>query len=393
FVRPFDLSMAPLIRVGLINIAGPGAKPTQHLLVDRHHIISDGFSRQILRQDFMRLQRNEELPPLRIQYKDYSEWWKGEGGTGKQEQQESYWLKQFEKKIPVLDLPTDYPRPTVQSFDGDRDFFEISASGTAALTKIALEKGTTLYMVLLTIFNIFLSKLSGQEDIVVGTAVAGRRHTDLEKLIGMFVNTLPIRNYPENGKTFAQLLHNVTNTTFPAFENQEYPFEELVDRVAVNRDTSRNPLFDTMFNLNNVTENTGDGSEKDRVLEEKEINEKSSTFEQDNIMPVSKFDMTLTAVQNRGILELSFEYCIRLFKKETILRFITYFEKILSAVIEDPEVKPSQIEIVSEKEKKKILYEFNNTGTETGFPSDETIHRLFEKQVEKTPYAVAVAGP
>ncbi|MCP4157470.1 MAG: AMP-binding protein, partial [bacterium] len=389
FVRPFDLTQAPLIRVGLINTAVHAGEtsPTQLLLVDRHHIVSDGVSRRILRRDFMRLHRNEDLPGLRIQYKDYSQWWKGERGTEKLEQQESYWLKRFEEEIPVLDLPTDYPRPVVRSFEGDMESFEISASNISELTAIAFENGTTLYMVQLTIFNVFLSKLSGREDIVVGTAVAGRRHSDLEKLIGMFVNTLPMRNYPESGKTFEQLLHDVTKTTLPAFDNQEYPFEELVDKMELNRDTSRNPLFDTMLNLDNVSDDPGGETPGDG---DREPGKKDS--QQDNIMPVSKFDMTLSAGKNRGILNCSLEYCTRLFKKETILRFIAYFEKILSAAVENPAIKLSQIEILSEEEKKRVLYDFNDSGTENGFTTEKTLQRLFEEQVEKTPDSAALSG-
>ncbi|MCP4158035.1 MAG: hypothetical protein GY757_60565, partial [bacterium] len=176
-----------------------------------------------------------ELPPLRIQYKDYSQWQHSEKEKGNIKNQETYWLKQFEDEIPVLELPLDYPRPAIQSFEGDSVNFALTGDETKALKMMALSTGTTVFMVLLSVYNTLLAKLGNPEDIIVGTPVAGRRHADLEKIIGMFVNTLALRNFPEGEKTFNEFLTEVKGRTLDAFENQEYQFEELVDKVSVNR--------------------------------------------------------------------------------------------------------------------------------------------------------------
>ncbi|MCP5054682.1 MAG: AMP-binding protein, partial [bacterium] len=232
FVRPFDLSVAPLLRVGLER-----TRENQYtLLVDMHHIISDGVSHQVLIEDFTALYTGESLLPLRLQYKDYSRWQAAWKGTEMLQKQETFWLRQFEQEIPVPDLPTDYPRPAIQSFEGGISRFEISPGNTRALKEIAVKEGASLYMILLALINILLSKLSNQEEIVIGTAIAGRKHADLEKIIGMFVNTLALLNSPNGGKTFLQFLNELKDRTLEAFENQEYQFEDLVDRVAVNRD-------------------------------------------------------------------------------------------------------------------------------------------------------------
>ncbi|UCH98200.1 MAG: non-ribosomal peptide synthetase, partial [Candidatus Aminicenantes bacterium] len=175
FIRPFDLSQTPLLRVGLIK-----EEEKKHILmVDMHHITSDGISAEVFIREFMSLYEGEELPGLRIQYKDFSRWQNSEAHQKALKNQEQYWLEQMKEEIPYLNLPTDFTRPAIQSFEGSTLPFEISGPEAAALKTLALEKGTTLFMVLLTIYNIFLFKLSSQEDILIGTPVAGRRHVDL----------------------------------------------------------------------------------------------------------------------------------------------------------------------------------------------------------------------
>ncbi|PWI59106.1 plipastatin synthetase, partial [Bacillus subtilis] len=160
--------------------------------------------------------------------------------------QEAYWLKQLEGELPVLDLPADYARPPVRSFAGDKVSFTLDQEVASGLHKLARENGSTLYMVLLAAYTAFLSRLSGQEDIIVGSPIAGRPHKDLEPILGMFVNTLALRTRPEGGKPFVQYLQEVRETALEAFEHQDYPFEELVDKLELTRDMSRNPVFDAM---------------------------------------------------------------------------------------------------------------------------------------------------
>jgi hypothetical protein len=257
FIRPFDLSSAPLLRVGLIELPHTPAALHGHssqegkerqyiLMVDMHHIIGDGVSMEILNREFMALYRGEGLAPLPIQYKDYTQWQTGKEIEERIKSQEDYWLKMFSHEIPLLNLPFDYPRPAIQSFAGSRVSFNIGEKEAAVLNKLAFEQGGTLYMVLFTVFIVLLSKLSGQEDIIVGTAVANRLHADLQGIIGMFANTLALRNRVDGESPFKELLSQVKSRVLKAFENQAYPFEKLVEKVAVNRDASRNPLFDVM---------------------------------------------------------------------------------------------------------------------------------------------------
>ncbi|MGE5340424.1 MAG: amino acid adenylation domain-containing protein [Candidatus Omnitrophota bacterium] len=370
---PFDLSKAPLIRVGLIEIEDKMSL----LAVDMHHIISDGTSMNIVVQDFMALYRGEDLPEFQIQYKDFSEWQKRENQCELLKQQEAFWLNEFEGEIPVLDLPLDFSRPSVQSFEGRNIHFELDKGTTVVLKTLALETGTTLYMVLLALYNIFLSKVSNQEDIVIGSPIAGRRHSDLEKVVGMFVNTLALRNSLLGEKPFIGFLEEVKGNTLRAFENQEYPYEELVERVVINRDTGRNPLFDTMFILQNTD------------MQELEIpGLKLTTYEYEN--KISKFDLTLSGIEVRDKILFTFEYCNRLFKSETIEQFIVYFKNIINGVITDKDRRISDFEIITKEEKNRILYDFNDTETE--YPKEKTIYQLFEEQAARTPDYLALIG-
>ncbi|HLP59694.1 MAG TPA: amino acid adenylation domain-containing protein [Candidatus Deferrimicrobium sp.] len=373
FFGPFDLSRAPLIRAGLIREEGK-----RHILiVDMHHIITDGVSQKLLKQDFMSLYKGEELPSLRLQYKDFAGWQNCNKEREEFKRQELYWLKEFVGEIPVLNIPTDYPRPLMQSFEGNRVDFEIAAEETRALNELALKAGATLFMVLAAVLNILLSRLSGREDIIIGAPVAGRRHADLEKIIGMFVNSLAIRNYPAGEKSFTGFLKELKERTLAAFENQEYQFEDLVEKVVINRDTGRNPLFDVLFVVQDIERLPGDVVEKGAV-------------ENGKINRVSKFDLEITALEVGQGLKILFGYCTKLFKKETIERFIIYLKKILLAVVKEPGIRLSEIEIISEEEKTRILFDFNNTGKD--YPKDKTIHQLFEEQVERTPDHIVFVG-
>jgi amino acid adenylation domain-containing protein len=373
FLGPFDLSQAPLLRVRLIKT---GQK--QHILmVDMHHIVSDGVSHQLLIKDFAALYNSEEVPLLKLQYKDYAAWQHKEKQKQSLKQQENYWLKAFEQEVPIPGIPTDYPRPAIQTFAGSAISFELSSEKTSALNKIAREENSTLFMILLATYSIFLAKICGQDDIVIGTPVAGRRHTDLEQIMGMFVNTLALRNYPRGEQTVAEFLEEVKKTTLEAFENQDYQFEELVDKISINRDLSHNPLFDTIFALQNVSRQEPDFP----GLKIKPYIQQSQT---------AKFDLTLSGLESEDSLVFVLEYSTKLFKEETIKRFSAYFDHIVSCVLKGIEQKISSLELIPGEEKKKILLEYNATGT--GYPKDKTIHELFADQVERTPDRIAVIG-
>jgi tyrocidine synthetase-3 len=377
FTRPFDLSHSSLLRVGLIK-----EQEQKHILmVDMHHIITDGISINLFIREAMELYSGGKLSPLRLQYKDYAEWQVGDRQKKAIKRQEEYWMRQFAEEVPVLNLPLDYPRPKVQSFEGAVLSFELPRGLTRSINQMILDTGATLYMVLLAIYNILLSKLSGQEDIVVGTPIAARRHADLERIIGMFVNTLAPRNYPNSEKTAREFLEEIKESTLQAFENQEYQFEDLVEKVFVHRDTSRNPIFDTMFALQNMETQTDEIAADVFPL-------KISPYEID--YHTAKFDLTLTCFEEGGKLFCFFEYCTKLFKRDAIERFIIYFQQVLSAVLENPHQKIYQIEIITPEEKQRILYEFNDTAA--SYPNNKTLHQLFEEQEERIPDHVALIG-
>ncbi len=318
FVRPFNLEEAPLMRVGFIELGAD-----EHILiVDMHHIITDGTSLAITRREFMSLYAGEKLLPLKIQYKDFSEWQNSPEQQEKLEQQEKYWLEQFAEKPPVLNLPYDFDRPAMPKQVGKVEVFEISQEEASQLYKILLDQEVTMYMLLLAIYNIFLARLSGLEDIVVGSPTAGRIHADLEPLIGMFINTLPLRNYPSGEKSFKDFLLEVKDCTIGAFENQGYQFEDLVSKLNIEQENRRNPLFDAAFTVQNmgmpnieIPGLTLGGYEYERGI--------------------SKFDLSLMAYELDGRLVFTLEYSTELFSAGKIERFIEYFKDIVTAVVAD----------------------------------------------------------
>jgi amino acid adenylation domain-containing protein/thioester reductase-like protein/non-ribosomal peptide synthase protein (TIGR01720 family) len=377
FVRPFDLSKAPLLRVGLINIA----QTLQILMVDIHHIVADGVTLVLLVDEIWGLYDGKELPSLPIQYKDYAEWSNSEEQLKRVYSHEDFWIKEFEGEISPLNLPTDYPRPAKMTFEGDSLHFEFSIEQTRALNHIAQEQGTTLYMVLLALYNVLLSKLSSQEEIIIGTVTAGRNHAELQNIIGMFVETLAVRNFPIGEKTFKTFLHEVKERSLSALEHQEYPFEELVKKVATRQDTSRNPLFDVVFNLEN---------ESDQIESLLEILMLDKFNPYRFQIKKSKFDMTLVGIEAEYGLQFSLEYNTSLFKANTVERFIRYFKTIVDSACRNIDREINLIEFVPELEKNLVLYQFNNTDSD--YPREKTIHELIEEQVLKTPDNEVIVG-
>jgi tyrocidine synthetase III len=371
FVQPFNLNKAPLLRVGLIELP-------QHewlLMVDMHHIITDGVSQSLLVRDFTSLYNKEPLPALQLQYKDYAEWQQSEKQQKKTAEQKEFWLQQFAELPPVLELPTDFSRPMVQEHIGGVESFSLSVAESRGLKLMAEAEGATLFMVLLSAYNILLARLSNQEDIVIGTPVAGRQHADLENIVGLFVNTLPLRNYPKGNLNFRELLGAVKAVTLAAFENQEYQYEELIDELKVERDMSRNPLFDTMFSYQNFEET---------ALEIPGVGLESY----DNHHMLSKFDITLAAGGDGENFVFDLVYSTALFRAETIRKFADYFKRIISAVVADANIKIADIDILSAEERTQLLLDFNDTKAD--YPTDRTLTDLFEEQVLKTPFNKAL---
>ncbi len=371
FVKPYDLTKAPLLRVGLVDCGNNIYK----MILDMHHIISDGVSMNILAKDFISLYEGKELTNLRVQYKDFTVWQNQFFQSNLIKKQEKFWTNMFADEIPVLNMSYDYLRPPVLRFAADRVTFDLNRELSSKLNLLASQQGGTLYMLLLASYNILLSKYTGQEDIIIGSPIAGRRHVDLEPIIGMFVNTLAMRNYPVGEKTFVDFLEEVKNNTLQAFENQDYQFEELVEKLELGRDLGRNPLFDTMFVLQN------EGS-----AELVTSNLKMSV--EDFFNEVTKFDMTLTVIETSEGIRFDIHYMINLFKKTTMENFARHFKNILYQIVNNSESTLSEMEMLSEDEKEMVLYKFNDT--KAAYPAEQTIIQLFESQVSKTPEAVAL---
>jgi amino acid adenylation domain-containing protein len=371
FIRPFDLGTAPLLRVRLVSCG-----ENRHvLLFDMHHIISDGASINILAEELSRLYAGIPLPELPVSYKDYAAWHNALLKSDRMKKQEAYWLGKFSDEIPVLNMPADYPRPAVRSNRGDTLHYQLDGALVGAVRKLATETGTTLFMLLLAAYSVLLSRYTGQEDIVIGTPVEGRRHAELRGLLGMFVNTLAIRSTPSGDKTFLEFLSEIRGDLLEAYDNQDYPFEELVEKAGVKRDVSRNPLFDTMFILQNMD-----------LAELSAGDITARMFKHDG--KTAKFDLAFEAAEKDGGINVSVEYCTDLFRRETIGRLVAHYECLLRDIAASPSKKLMDLEIMPEAERRRLLVDFNDTQAE--YPRDKTIHRLFEEQAGKTPDSVAL---
>ncbi|QBG54733.1 non-ribosomal peptide synthetase [Bacillus amyloliquefaciens] len=372
FIRPFRLDQLPLVRTGLVKLA----EHDHLLLFDMHHIISDGASVGVLIDELSRLYGGETLEPLRIHYKDYAVWQQTFIESEQYRKQEEHWLQELDGELPVLTLPADYSRPAVQTFEGDKLVFSLTEEQTSALRGLAKQTDSTMYMVLLASYSAFLSKLSGQHDIIVGSPVAGRSHADLANVIGVFVNTLALRTYPEADKTFADYLEEVKQTALRAFDAQDYPLEDLLQKVEVQRDTSRNPLFDAVFSMQNA-------NAEDLVMEGIEL--KHHPFDR----KTAKFDLTMTADDTDGGLTFVLEYNTALFKPETAETWKHYWLHLLEAAAENPAAKLSELSLVNETEKQALLNAWK--GKTLSVPWDKTVHRLFEETAARHTDRPAVA--
>ncbi|MFE9278824.1 amino acid adenylation domain-containing protein [Paenibacillus glucanolyticus] len=318
FIRPFDLGSLPLFRAGLI----PLGEERHLLLLDFHHIITDGVSVSVLLQELTTLYGGGELPELDIQYRDYTVWQEEQIGSEAYMGHERYWLEAFEGALPTLELKSALPRPQLQSFEGGLINFRLDEELTLQIKAFARERGTTLYTVLLGAYAMLLSKWSGAEDIIIGTPVAGRNHAGLEGLIGMFVNTVAIRSFPESYRTVGDYLSELHEDVLRALEHQNYPFEDLVQKLGIDQDRSRNPLFDTMFILQNI----------DRVA----YRSGGIEFDPKEFDPgVSKFDLTLEALEQDGRIDFALEYATSLFREETVRALSHDYAVILRALVED----------------------------------------------------------
>jgi hypothetical protein len=351
FVSPFNLAEAPLMRVGLLKVSN-----REHLLMlDVHHIVIDGVSMDILMEEFSLLYREEELKELRLQYKDFSQWHNKQIESGEIKTQETYWLKVYEGDLPVLNLPVDFQGSAEVSFEGSSLTMEIEESLAIRIKNKVKELKTTLNIFFLTVYYILLAKYTGDEDIVVGNVIAGRRHPDLQPIIGFFVNMLAIRNRPAENKTFGDFLGEVRESAVHAYENQGYPFEELVGKLEIQREAGRHPLVETVFTL---VENH---SPPEAIMEEKIEVLRVKPFEFKN--RVSHFDLLLQVAVYGDSMSVMFEYANTLFKPKTIENMLKHYVEILEQMTENENKEVTLKEI-------NISHDFIITNPNTGILKD-----------------------
>jgi amino acid adenylation domain-containing protein len=376
--RPFDLSRGPLVRAALLRLG----EDEHQLLLTMHHIISDGWSVGVMISEMAALYeayaagRPAALPPLAIQYRDFAVWQR-EWLSGEQlERQLAYWREALGGAPPALVLPTDRPRPPVQSFRGAMLEREIGPGLTRGLSELGRGRGVTLYMTLLAAFKTLLYRYTGQEDVVVGTPVANRNRVEVENLIGFFVNTLVLRTRLAPDLTFARLLGRVREVTLGAFAHQDVPFEKLVEELQPERDTSRTPLFQVMFSLQNAP------------LPSRQLGEVLMRLTDDETR-WSQFDLTIDLMERDDAIVCALEFNTDLFDHETAERMLGHYLRLLEEVAADPHRTLLGLPLLTERERGQLLVEWNDTARE--YPRDRCIHELFEEQAGRRPEAVALA--
>ncbi|HZE68262.1 MAG TPA: amino acid adenylation domain-containing protein [Pyrinomonadaceae bacterium] len=376
--RPFDLSRDHPLRAVLVRI-----EDDDHwLLLTMHHIVSDGWSMGILRRELSSIyeaiatNQRIDLSELPVQYADFAEWQR-EWLQGKVlEEQLGYWLKSLAGAPSVLKLPTDHPRPARQSFQGASLSLKLSQKLSRALGEFSQREGVTLFMTTLAAFQTLLFRYTGQEDIVVGTPIAGRNRVEIESLIGFFVNTLALRTNVSGNPTFRQLLGRVREVALGAYAHQDLPFEKLVEELNPERDVSHSPVFQVIFGMQNAPREmpTLSGLTITRVA---------------LASRTAKFDLTLFLSETASGLNCWLEYNTDLFEETTISRMLGHFERLLEGIVADPERPILQLPLLTNAERTQLLTERN--GTHADFPR-EPIHKVFERQVELTPNSIAVVS-
>jgi amino acid adenylation domain-containing protein len=375
--RPFNFASDLMLRGCLLQI-----DEQEHiLLLVMHHIASDGWSMGILWQQLAELYQaflsNQPNPiaELPIQYADYAvwqrQWLKGEV----LENQLHYWKQQLAGAAPVIELPTDRPRPPIQSYQGKKQAFTLPQNLSQSLQKLSQQEGVTMFMTLLAALQTLLYRYSGQEDILVGSAIAGRNHAELEGLIGFFVNTLVLRSHLGGNPTFRDLLAQVRTVALDAYAHSDLPFEKLVEELQPERSLSHHPLFQVMFVLQNAF-NQG--------LQLPGIS--LTSLELDSCR--AKFDLTLELQETADGIKGTIEYNTDLFDPATINRMLGHFQSLLAGIVAHPEQPISELPLLTPAEHHQLLQEWNNT--QTNYPPRQCIHQLFEAQVETTPDAVAI---
>jgi amino acid adenylation domain-containing protein len=376
--EPFDLNTGPLFKAKLLQLS----EHKNVLIINMHHIITDGWSMGVFKREWEHVYSafaagyTPNLSPLPIQYSDYAAWQRNWLQGEILSSQENYWKQQLGDAPQLLDLPTDYPRPAQQSYQGGREEYSLSYEVTQRLKAISQQQGVTLFMTLLTAFSILLSRYSRQEDLCIGSAIANRTHNNTEGLIGFFVNTLVLQSKVKPEQSFSELLQQTRQTCLDAYAHQDIPFEYLVEQLQPERSLSYNPLFQVMMVLQNTQE-----AGKDVSLPGLDI----QYLEQS--LPFAKFDLTLHFSERGNQLHSIWEYATDLFAAETIQRMAGHFEVLLEAIIQNSQQPIHQLPLITTAEIQQLQV-WNQT--DINYPKNQTLVSLFEQQVAKTPDSIAV---
>src|ERR1041384_7433244 len=375
-----DLSRGPLLRAQVIKLA-----EEEHIAsLTMHHIISDGWSLGVLTRELAAFYNAEveqnsgselhgALPPLPLQYADYALWQREWLSDGALETQLNYWRDQL-AGAPVLELPSEQPRAVMPSIRGAQEVCRVSEEWTEQLRALALREGATLFMVLLAVFEVLLARYSGQRDLVVGTPIANRNWYETEELIGFFVNMLALRVKLRGQESFRELVREVREVTLAAYANQDVPFEKLVEELQPERDTSRQPLFEVIFALQNAPQEA-------LQLKGLEVGGAGGGG------TVSKYDLGLVVEESGGGLVCVIEYCTELFEAETIRRMSGHWRRLCEEVVRDSEQSIWEMKMLGAKERKQLVTEWNETWSE--YPRELSIAELFEQQAALRPRSEA----
>jgi amino acid adenylation domain-containing protein len=377
-LKPFNLAKESLVQFKLLKLGSQ----EYVLLLKMHHIIYDGWSLSIffgeLSQLYAAFVRGlpSPLPELSIQYADFAVWQR-QWLTGEVlERQLNYWQKQLQDAPTILELPTDYPRPPIPSFRGDGQVFRLNQDLTQRLKRLSQESGATLFMTLLAAFFVLISRYSGQLDVLVGSPIANRNSSAIEKLMGFFANTLALRGDMSGNPSFLDLLERVKQTTLSAYAHQDLPFEMLVEKLQLNRDLSHNPLIQVMFSLQNTPQS--EASLSGLKMESLPL----------SVELKARFDLEVNFWEVSDRLEAVWCYSTDLFAAPTINQMGQHFQNLLTAITANPNMGIFQLSMLSDAERDQLLASCNET--QTDYSDYKCIHELFEEQVERTPNAVAV---
>ncbi|MUG92217.1 amino acid adenylation domain-containing protein [Scytonema sp. UIC 10036] len=400
--RPFNLEQNPLLRVSLFTRYFQeepchARSPQEHtLLLVLHHIIADFWSGAVLMHELGRLYQAHKagttatLSQTALQYTEYVCWQKAMVESPEGERLRTYWQNQLAGELPVLNLPTDRPRPPIQTYCGASISCKLSAALTQKLKNFSRDRGVTLYMTLLAAFQVLLYRYTGQEDLLVGSPTIGRNLADLAELVGYFVNPVVLRAVLSGNPTFEAFLVQVRSTVLNAFKHQDYPFARLVEQLQPMRDPSRSPLFQVMFVLQK-THLHGQESLAALALGETGVRIKLGELELESLgleQRIAQFDLTLMTAEVKGALSASWQYNTDLFDAATIARMADCFQTLLEGIVAAPQQRVCALSLLTESEQHQLLRVWNATLAD--YNIDSCLHQLFETQVERTPDAVAV---